>query len=287
MNKRFLYSLWTLASLLLFLWLLFPGEFAESLIEGHADRRLGAGSVDVEGVRPALLLGLSVQGLALTLPDLPVVTAQDIRLTPSWLTLFTLRPGAAMKASLFGGNAEADARIRYSGLAWDRITGEIEDVDLATLSPFVDGRLPVDLVFSGRGQANLELTRDKGVKGKGRIELADVTVGITDPIIPVEKLSFASVVVEVEVTGRTLTVGRIHVDGTEVDAELRGTLTLSNPLESSRVNLTGTVNPDPGFVKELTDRAPLAMLMDPKLLKKGRIPLRISGTLGDPKVSFK
>lgn len=287
MKKRFLYSLWTLASLLLFLWVLFPGEFVEALIEAHADRKFGNVSVNVEGVGPALPLGLSVKGLALNLPDFPVVRARDIRLTPSWLTLVTPRPGVAMKASLFGGRVKADVRVRYKGLVWQRITGEVEDVDLATLSPFVNGRLPIDLVLSGRGEARLDLTRDKEVTGTGEIRLVDVTVGITDFIIPVEKLSFASVIVEVEVKGHNLTVSRIHVDGTEVDVELRGTLTLSNRLESSRINLSGTVNLDPGFIRELTDRVPLAMLVDLKLLKRGRIPLRIRGTLGDPKFSLK
>jgi len=125
------------------------------------------------------------------------------------------------------------------------------------------------------------------VKGTGRVQLTDVTVAVDDPIFPVKKLSFASVIAEVEVTGATLAIKRIHVDGNEVDAELRGTLMLSTPLESSRINISGTVNPDAGFVKELTDRIPLAMLVDPKLLKQGRIPLRISGTLGDPRVSLK
>lgn len=287
MNKRFLYSLWTLASLLFFLWLLFPGAFAEALIEAHTDRKFGNVSVDVKGVRPALPLGLSVKGLALGLPELPPVSVRGIRVTPSWLTLVTPRPGAGMKASIFGGSVEADVRVRYKGLAWSRVTGEMEDVDLATLSPFLKGRLPVDLALSGRGDGILELTRDKEVTGMVEIRLADVTVGLKDPVIPVEKLTFASVTAEVEVKGRKLTISSVHVDGTEVDAELRGSLTLSKRLESSRINVNGTVNPDPDFVKTLSDRVPLAMLVDPKLLKRGRIPLRITGTLGNPKVSLK
>ncbi|BCS94726.1 hypothetical protein DSLASN_03580 [Desulfoluna limicola] len=287
MNKRFLYSLWTLASLFFFLWLLFPGEFAEALIEAHTDRKVGNVSVNLEGVGPALPLGLSVKGLSLSLPDMPPVSARDIRLTPSWLTLVTSRPGAGMKASLFGGRVEADVRVRYKGFAWNSISGEVEDVDLSTLSPFFSGRLPVDLTLSGQGQGRLELTRDNEVTGTGEIRLAGVTVGIKDPIIPVEKLTFASVTAEVEVKGRKLTITRVHVDGTEVDAELRGTLTLSDRIESSRINVNGTVNPDPDFVKTLSDRVPLAMLVDPKLLKRGRIPLRITGTLGEPRVSLK
>jgi len=91
----------------------------------------------------------------------------------------------------------------------------------------------------------------------------------------------------VEVTGPKVTFTRIHVEGTEVDAELKGTLSLSSRLESSRINISGTLNPDPAFVKELSDRLPISMLMDPKRLKRGRIPLRISGTLSNPRVSLK
>lgn len=287
MKKFLLYGLWTLASVLFFLWLLFPGEWAESLIEAHANRQLRNGSLTVEGVSPALPLGLSAKGVALALPALPPVTARDLRVTPSLLTLVTPRPGAGASASIFGGTAEAKARVRYKGRQWDRLTGRVDGVDLAALAPFLKGRLPVEVSLAGRGDGSLELTRDKAVTGAGRIDLTDVTVGVEDPMIPLKKLTFGAVAVEVAVAGRTLTFGRIHVEGAEVDAELKGTLTLSRRLEASRLNISGTVNPDPGFVRDVTDRVPLAMLVDPKLLKRGRIPLRVTGTLANPRVSFK
>jgi len=287
MKTFFLYGLWTLAALLFFLWLLFPGEFAEALIEAHADRRLSPGTLNVEGVSPALPLGLSVKGVALTLPGLPPVTARNIRVTPSWLTLVTSRPGAEMTASLFGGKAAGSARIRYKGRQWSRIRGRLKGMDLATVSPLLKGRVPIEWSVSGRGDGTFELSRDNKAKGTGRLSLANVTVGFDDPLIPLDNLEFASVVVDVEVDGSKLTFSRIHVEGTEVDAELKGTLTLSRRLESSRINISGTLNPDPGFVKELSDRLPISMLMDPKLLKRGRIPLRISGTLSNPRVSLK
>jgi type II secretion system protein N len=287
MKKRFFYGLWTLISLLFFLRILFPGEFAEALIEAHADREIGPGSLNVEGVAPALPLGIKVRGMALKVSDFPPVTVRDVRLTPSWLTLVTSNPGAGVTASLFGGTADIAGRIRYEGHRLTRLEGQLTDVDLSTLTPFLKARIPVEITLSGRGDGVLDLSRGKALEGTARLSLADVTVGFKDPLIPLEKLVFGSVIVEVEVVGRSLTFSRIHVDGTEVDAELRGTLTLSDRIESSSLNITGTVNPDPGFVKELTDRIPLAMLADPKLLKQGRIPLRISGTLAKPKVSFK
>ncbi|WP_300672387.1 type II secretion system protein GspN [Desulfoluna sp.] len=288
MKKRLLYTFWIVISLFFFLRVLFPGEFAEVWIESHVDREFGAGSLNVEEVTPALPLGLTVKGLAFKVAELPPLTLRDIRLTPSWLTLFSATPGAEMQASLLGGEAEVDGRFQYEGRQWQHLKGRVADVDLSTLMPFIKGSMPLEISLSGRGDGSLDLSREKKkVEGTGRLSLFDVTVGFKDPIIPVKKLEFASIAVDVEVVGRRLAFSRVHVEGTEVDAELSGTLTLLNRIESSRIDIRGTVNPDPGFVKDLTDRIPLAMLADPKLLKRGRIPLRISGTLEHPKVSFK
>lgn len=286
MNKRVLYSLWTLVSVLLFFWILFPGEFAAELIKGHANRMFPNAEVSLEGVGLAVPFGLTVKKLAVGAPGLSPVAVQALRLTPSWLTLVSLSPGADLSASLFGGRVALSGRSGYKG-GWRKITAEVESVDLSTLSPFVKGRLPVAFTLSGKGEAALDLARDKEATGEGTVRLEEVTLGFSDSIIPFEKLTLGTVTAEVAVKGTTVTVSSLHVDGTELDAELRGSVVLSTPISLSRVTLSGTVSPAPAFVSVLTDRVPLGMLMDPKLLKRGRIPLRISGTLGAPDVSFK
>lgn len=287
MKTFFLYALWTLASLFVFLWVLFPGEFAENLMEAHARQRFAPATVNVEGVSPTFPLGLKVKGAALTLPGKAPMTVRDIRVTPSLFTLVTSQPGAGMKATIFGGKVTGDGRVKLGTGRWTRVAGRLEGMDLSTLLPLLKDRIPIEFAVTGRGDGTLDLSRDKAAKGTGQLTLSNVTVELKDPLIPLDKLEFASVEVDVEVAGPKVTFSRIHVEGTEVDAELKGTVSLSSRPASSRINISGTLNPDPGFVKELSDRLPVSMLVDPNMLKRGRIPLRISGTLANPRVSLR
>ena len=286
MKKPFFYGLWTLASLLFFLWFLFPGAFVETLVEARAHGLVPHGSVDVNGVGPALPLGLKAKTVSYLSPDFSPVAARDVRVTPAWLTVVTASPGLRVKASCFGGTVKTSMRVAYKG-GWRSLKVKADAIRLAALLPYLESHLPVKMTLSGLGDASLNLTREPLTEGGGKVALSDVVVGFDDPLVPVDALTFSTVTAEVTVKGQTLTLSRLHVEGTELDAELRGTVTLTGQMASSRINLTGTVDPDPAFVKALSDRVPLAMLVDPKLLKRGRIPLRITGSLADPRVSLK
>ena len=281
MKKPLFYALWTLASLLFFLWFLFPGAFVETLVEARAH-----GSVDVKGVGLALPLGLKAKAVSYLSPNFSPVAARDVRVTPAWLAMVTSSPGVRVKASCFGGTVKTSMRVAYKG-SWRSIDAKAEAISLAALLPYLESLLPVKMILSGLGEARLDLVWDPVIEGDGKVVLSQVVVGFDDPLIPVDALTFSTVTAEVAVKGQTLTLSRFHVEGTEVNAELRGTVTLPGRMASSRINLTGTVDPDPAFVKILSDRVPLAMLVDPKLLKRGRIPLRITGSLAAPRVSLK
>lgn len=291
MKKPVLYSLWTLTSLLFFLWLLFPGAFAESLIEAYAHGKLGRGVVDVAGVHPALPVGLAMDGVTMDLPQ-GAITARDVRVTPAWLTVMTLKPGGRLNAVAFGGHLTAEVRTGYTGGGWRRLTGQMEAMDLATLSPFLEGMLPVAVSLTGQGAGTLALAREgegtaSDMTGSAEINLSDVGVAISDTFFPVKKLSFAAVSADMAIKGRTLTLDRLYLEGSEVDAELKGRVILDRRMASSRIDITGILTLAPDFVKALSKGLPLAMLVDPNVLKRGRIPIRIGGTLGSPRISLK
>ena len=287
MKKRTLYSLWFICSTLIFIWVLFPSEFAEEILETRTNQALRQAQVDLNGLGLSVPPGLNLDALSLSVSQMPELKVTDIRVSPSWHTLVTSSPGGSFTADLFGGELSVRLRSGYKPPLVRALDVTMAALDLSKLSPLLKGALPVPVSLSGLGEGVVHLADDKGLlKGEGSVSLRGVSVGLNELPIPLGDIVFNAVDGEVEINGFQVKVKRLKAKGPQISADFRGTITLSRRMDASRLNLTGSVSPDAGFVKTLSDKIPLSMLVDPKRLKQKRIGLRIEGTLGNPRVSL-
>jgi type II secretion system protein N len=260
-----------------FLVLCFPSE----ALRAYAARRLSAAlpglEVAVGDVRPSLPAGVALKGVRIAHGGRPLAVVDELTVHPELLTLLQSTTVYRLEGSLGGGELSGRAEVDSAGATpKTRMTAQVGGVQLQQLPALRDvygSRL------SGRMDGNLALTDAGALTGK--LSASELQVELPMPVLAQTRFAFRSAEADIALQNRSLLVRNGRLRGTEVDAEISGTISL-DPLQAARgVNLVGRVTPHPAFMAKAEGSLPAGLLR-----RRAAIPFRVSGPLDAPGFSL-
>jgi type II secretion system protein N len=272
------YTLYALVLTGALLYARFPADAVERYLVDRVARAAPGTELVIGEIRPALPPGLVMEPVGLTRADAPLVRLDRLQLTPALLSLLGDRPRTDVDARGLGGQVEGELILARTG---DGAVPEAAEAEWTNLNlsglPFLQQLSP----HAVTGLLDGNLTYEAG-EGEATLTVRDGGVVFTEPLFNIPGVSFTRIDARLSLTGgRTLTLTECTLAGNQVGGSLSGTLTLSRPLESSSLNLTGELRPHPTLLAGLGDGA--AMLLRQR---RGPIPFAIRGPLASPRFSL-
>ncbi len=240
-----LYSLYTVLAFVLFLLVTFPHELVLQRILSRA--ATGPVEVEVRGLHLGWTLAYTMDELRLLRrggdPAIPLLTAQKVRVAPSWLSLLRGHPyPVGVRGDLYGGTADATVDLRPDAYAIDARFANLDVGRYAGLRLFMEGTL------RGRveGEVTVQGNAAKPATTNGRIGLRAARLALEGGKlrgITVPDLHFPEVRIAGEVKKGRLELGDVNATGDEISARGEGNVVLQHPLAGSLMNLTLVVQP--------------------------------------------
>ncbi|MCF8037202.1 MAG: type II secretion system protein GspN [Desulfobacteraceae bacterium] len=276
------YILYVIVLAVLFLYICFPSDSAEQYVESLISRH-------APGVE------LSISSLGLGFPPSVVINNVDIRyrraepvnleritISPAYLKLLRGVRSFRIDGDAAGGKIEGDLALPDPSGNSGNVSARFDFHDLEIGSFHI-------LETMGRGEAagrmegEIDYTGDLDGSGSGNaaLDVRECRIQLDPAPFGVKELAFKAVQAVMELEQRRLKISRFSLDGTQFSGTGSGTLRLSAPIESSRINLSGDITLHPPLLRSIGG------ILPEKFTRKGGLPIRITGTLGRPGFSVR
>ncbi|WP_417909922.1 type II secretion system protein GspN [Candidatus Electronema sp. PJ] len=285
------YLLYTVAVLLLMLWLQFPAAAVKSKAEAELNR-----------LAPGLEWRIGAVGLALP-ADLHfkriTVSSKGEKEPLMFLDSFSLRPdfmnwrklgkwSFLYQLHLFGGSVSGRLTPAKERAVLDCV-GELKEISLDSpgLKKLLAGYgRTVSGTLSGTFTSKYDGLQGSLAEMETALHLGKGTVSLQEPVLGLKQLTFDSL----RSTLQRSRAGQVLIEGGKLESKLleadfTGDLQLTEPVASSSIHLKGGLNPRPEFLASIGGSPLLANVLKSHL-QKGKLPFTVSGTLNEPGIIF-
>jgi type II secretion system protein N len=281
-GKIVLYSVFTGAMIILFLFIRFPSEIASNLIIERIAQVEPELSLFTQEVHPVFPPGIRLAPLEITYAGIPLVNAEYLKIKPGLLSMLRSEKNFAFNGLLTDGDIKGNAIVKLDKKQRQiLLTMNLEDVPLETLPAL---KLWPQYQPSGVVKAYIDYDSLKGAGGTAKInlEVTPVKIVFDPPIMGLEQIDFSQLQSELTVTPRMIQIRRGDASGTQLEGRISGSIIFRQPMESSRITFSCTLKPQPAFIAEHKNDMLGGLLGSENAQKRGVV-LRISGTLGNPR----
>lgn len=284
-HKFLLYVAYTLVAIGCFLYFLFPSETFKGVVSAHLLKLLPDYQVQFERLQPVLPLGLGFETISVLQNDRKWVQIDRLNLTPKITSLWSPRKTINYRGRAYQGFLKGQMDVNTSEKnAKADVSLKLGDIQLSDIT-YLQERLGRNV--SGFLNADVDVVDSNGPRRsiKGRLDLADVRLEVSNPIIDIQEVLFNLVEAEFNVNKQVFSLRRLEAKGGQVEGSLTGTIMIRRPMGKSRINLRGSIFPQEVLLASIKDLLP-GNLFKQQMGEKG-VPIRIFGTIERPKFSFR
>lgn len=282
----FAYLVYALLVAALFLVLLFPDQAVKAYVDGRLSAIDPSLTMAAETIRPTIPPGIKMIGVDLNRDNLRLAHFDDAQVSPQLSTLLqenkqvkfqahlaegTIRGRATMANTSPSGRLQAEADL--SDIRLDRLDAITTNARF-TLSGSLKGRLTHDGNRAPAGMTN------------GVLAVTELRIALKAPFLGISELVMDQADTEFTVNGRSLRLKSLTFDGPMLEGKITGTIELQNPLENSRLNLTGNAKPRPELLARLQETVPEGIVNTRTLGTRG-LTFRVRGSIDSPDVSMR
>lgn len=290
-NSRLWYIIYAVVLTVLFLYVMFPSAALTKYIREQVEERYPDINISFNKVNLSLLAGIKIRGLKISSrenPGIPVLISEksSVRISiPAWLKG---DPRYYFESKVKGGEISGFVEEKNS-VNKDRVDAsiDIENVKLdgnviihPVISKRLEGILTGKIKFVGdlpdllRGNAEISL------------DLADGRFKLVNPVLDMNEIGFKKISLSCVLDNRRLSIKDLIMTGGPVNGSATGTVLLSNNLFSSRLGLTGEIEPSPSLFQDMPE-AGKAINLIKNGMKDGKLKIEIHGTLEKPLYKFR
>ena len=279
------YIAYTLVAIGCFLYLLFPSETFKGVVSTYLLKMLPDYQIQFDRVQPVLPLGLGLETVNVLQDDRKMAKIDRKNITPRIISLFSSRKTINYQGNAYQGFLKGHMDVNASGKNTQTdVFLKLADIQLSDIT-YLQERLGRKV--SGFLNADVDLIDNNGPKRslKGKLDLADVRIALSNPIINIQEVALNLVEAEFNVNKKVFSLKRLEAMGGQVEGNLTGTVMIRKPMGMSRINLRGSIFPQAVLLAGIKDLLP-GNLYKQQMGDKG-IPIRIYGTSEKPKFSFR
>lgn len=279
-RKGFLYAAYILVATIFFTYYLFPSDAAKKYISENLTATHPELNITIDRVTPAFPPGLRLQSINFYHRDALLLKAEQIKIFPGYLSLFSPAIDFVFKGRAYAGLLEGRGNItknraarqimtgaRFSGIQIEKIAA-LQDLAGLKISGLLEGKAEYN--FSQKSSGNLS----------AELALSDCEIGLTAPLLNLDTFSFSKIEAEVALNNQQLRIKKCIIKGSQMDGTFTGSVILKNPANKSVLNISGTVTPRPLLFSKLGSLLP----GNKKMSGKKGFSVKLGGTLGQPDV---
>ena len=279
-RKGFLYAAYVLVATFFFVYYLFPADAAKKYISGNLTATHPELNITIDRVTLTFPPGLRLQAITFYHRDALLLKAEQIKIVPGYLSLFSPAIDFAFKGRAYAGLLEGRGNItknrtarqimtaaRFSGIQIDKIAA-IQDLAGRKISGLLEGKAEYN--FSQKSSGNLS----------AELALSDCEIGLTAPFFNLDTFSFSKIEAEVALNYQQLRIKKCIIKGNQMEGNFNGSAILKNPVNKSVLNISGTVTLQPLLSSKLGSILP----GNKKISGKKGFSVRLSGTLDKPEI---
>jgi type II secretion system protein N len=287
-KKGVFYALYTLVVLAVFLYLLFPSEEIKKYLAFKVSTARPGYALTIDQVRPAFPPGLRLESADLREGENPVLTIDEIRISPRLLSLLGPEPTVDFTGRLYSGIFRGNGSLlkgnsEIEGPDRIRVDADLTDIHLEEIEPLrnvsihsVSGNLTGKLRYLGNPFSST---------AEADLNLADCTIEFGTPLFNLAQISFAAIDAKLTLQDmKQLEVKECVAKGSQLGGDVSGAVTLRDPPENSALNLSGAVKPHASLVAKLGEG--VVSLLFRKNRGETAFPFRITGTLAQPQFAL-
>ena len=280
-RKYLLYGAFTLAVLVISLYLRFPSELVQAMLL----KRLAQADPEIHlttaKVSLSLPVGIKLDAPALAYAEIPVVRMDACKMKPQLLSMFRKRKHLSISGSM--GEGELDGRIEFEDdpsrphaiviLNLDRT--RVDYIEFLNQWPafLLDGLMDAIVKYdSTKGGGTADIST----------EIRPAKISLENPFMGIETLEFTSISAQMTLTPRMLQIRNCDATGDQLESKLAGSIVFRQPMSNSRLTLSLTVKPLPAFIADHKEDMIGGLLASENAQKRG-VGFRISGTIGNPR----
>ncbi|ABW66849.1 type II secretion system protein GspN [Desulfosudis oleivorans] len=278
------YAAYSLAMIALFMVLLFPDQAVRDFLEQRAGGIYPDMRIRIGALRPALPFSVRMADVSVFWQDRPYGDFEYVKVTPSVFSMWRHRRPLSFKGRTFDGrfkgvcgqDRKTDAwtlDVAFSGMALGAMEG-------------VQRLLPHEIKGTAAGHIKAVLDNGGRPLAEYDVVLSDVVVALSAPVFSIDTVAFDRIEAAVVMEGNRVRIENCTGSGEQLDGELSGEIQVRQPYGQSLLRVKGFVRPQASLVAKLGESLPVEMVLGQNAGEKG-LPISFTGTLADPKVSFK
>ncbi len=292
-KKRLLYFIYIIVVTVLFIYYLFPSDAVKRYVAVEFNKANPDFKISINFIKPTFPPGLRLYNVSLYHLNQLVVEAEQVKITPVLLSLFGAKPAFSFKGKAYEGILEGNCTlIKKTGTKSPNIKSmdnrkivvktKLYGINLKNISAIqrlaereITGIL--DGLFSfNSGESTGTLMAD--------INISDCEVELLLPVFNLKSVAFTDIKTKAVITNQKIQINECIIKGNQADGRISGSVNLKNPLGQSVLNLTGNIKPHHLLIENLQN-----IFLVKALIKtgKGRLPVRLYGTIEQPGFSLK
>jgi type II secretion system protein N len=283
-KKSLLYTVYIIGITGFFLYYLFPSDtlktyLAYRLSQGNPDI-----TVTIDHVSPVIPPGINLHDVGIVHQNKVLVDLDNLKIMPAILSLFsdksTVNFKGRVNAGTFSGRAEIDdnsGRLEVKG------DGRISGIQVQGI-PAIQ-RLPADKIAGVLNGNFTYATAGPNRSLEGKLTLSQFRIELNKAVFNLKSLEFRDIDADLMLKNNTLTIKNTSARGNQLDADLTGTIGLTDKTGENALDLTVSVTPHHLLLAKIEKTLPMDFLRK-KEAGKGAISFIIDGTLDEPGFSL-
>jgi len=279
-KSTILYTDYVVGTTLFFLYYLFPSEAVRDYVAYEISRGNPGIAVSIDHVSPVLPPGIKLNAVGIARGNNELFSLDSLVITPGLMSFFSSTKSARftgrVNAGTVSGSAQADSR---GDRGIEKVHGTLSGIPLQAIpllqrlsdhkiSGDLGGEFMIDGVWPERTMI-------------GQLLLSNPRIDFEKPVIGLPSLQFAKVDADLAMNQGRLNVKKLSARGSQLDAELSGTIALRGTGRSNRLNINGSVTPHHGFVAAMKNSIAAGFLRQKKGGKTA-ISFTVGGTVAKP-----
>jgi type II secretion system protein N len=286
LKKWLFYIAFTLVAIGCFLYLLFPSETFKGAVSAYLLRALPDYQIQIDRLKPVLPLGLAFESVTVSQKDTLWAQIDQLKISPHFTSLLSPRKTLNFRGLAYQGGLRGNVHVNETekGTRTD-VSLNLTDIQLSAIATLQE-RLGRKLSGIVTGDVDI-IDKDGPARSiKGKLNVTDVRLALSNPIIKIEEVALNNVEVEFAVNKQVFSLKQMVAKDGQVEGSLTGTIMIRKPMGKSRINLRGSFFPQEVLLASIQGLLPGNLFKQGTLGDKG-MPIRIYGTLEKPKFSFR
>ncbi len=286
-SKKWLFYIpYTIATLIFFLYYLFPSDDIKNFMEARLKAADPSYDISIKNISPLLPPGIKMESVKIKKDGNLVLSPDTIRLKPDLGSILGSKPVIYFDADLYKGNARGKINLsRTKEGSAKLISGKarLKKIFLNKIKRLQEAT-PYKIKGILGGNINWEL-KGNSYDGGADLEALNFDIEINPPVFNLDRLTFDRIQAKVSVTAiRNLEIKECVLSGSQINGNISGNIILKKPAKKSILKIKGKFEPRPAFFAKM---GRLASLIFKNKGKKGSFPFRLRGTLDKPSFSLR